>query len=324
MLSEGSIIMIKKELLLIICAFVTAATLSAGYVDTIKSRVFIKYNDPGRFLFALNGGGSMNLPSVHGGYAKPQVFAAATLRPFSRLAIDVKAQHQFNQFWKNQDLKDTRSFEASASMYLTQKTLRKLKVFTAGSKKYNYDFFTPVKVRWNTGIIAGFNKGSDVANSGLDEHSGLSFTNEETGVTELKERIAVPFAYEEVSAGFVVSTSSRFKIDVTLPDGKIKTRRMKTYTQFSIQAVYGTKYDMVSSISVRENPRSNVATPYTVNPGKINPWGFKLAGSFSRKLITLKVETGLKPGIHQRFSGVENASVADRSYMSIGVGIGWM
>ena len=313
----------KRKGLLTLCLS-SLGIANAQYVDTIQSVVKIHYNNPGIFVMAANAGVSAETQAVDGGVIHPQDFGEVNFRPFSRFAIHAKATHQFNQFWQNQDINDTRTYEATTSIYLTQQTLKKNKVFTAGTKMYNYDFIAPVNVRWNTGIIGGYKQGSGVFNTGFDQSSAVQFSNSESDNRYHLDKIAVPFTFQEVSAGFVVSTNSRFKIDVTLPDGKIKSRRMKTYTQFSVQAVYGLSYDMAQTVVVRNPKLKNAEMTHNVHSGTIIPWGYKLAGTFNRKLTTLKVEAGSKPGAYQRFSGGESPSFVDRSYFSIGLGLGWM
>lgn len=312
----------KKYCLLILYSLLMQ-TVSAQYEDTIKGKIFMKYNHPARFKLSLLGGAAFETPTISGGYSQPIFFVEAHARPVVPLLLHGKILYQPNFAWRYQDVKDNTGFEAGLSWFFKNKIKEKPKLFTAGNKWFNYDFFMPVKVGWSLGITGSLNVGSAVFNSGTDNATPILFRKENTTTYKFEKNFAVGYNYRFFTAGFVVSTTTRLKGVVRLPTGVDKARRMKSFTCFKVEFLYGTTSNYDTLIGV-VNSNTYAKTNYAVQIPNTKNSGIRFSGIFRRKLIGFKLESGIKPGIPYRFSGGETDSVFDRSYILFGIAFGWM
>jgi hypothetical protein len=298
---------------------------SGQYVDTVQGRLTVKYNDPNRIKFSVLAGGAFETQSVDGGVMVPVVFTDVHFKPVKRLMLHAAFTHQFQLGWQFQQIKDTRNMELGARVFLKQQTIDKTKTFTAGNTAWNYDYLFPVKVLWNLGISGSYKFGHGVFNTGVDHNTGVRFMNSENQKLEFLEHAAIPYSFSETSLGFVVSTSSSMKMKAYLPNSSIyRSRRMKTLTEFRAELIFGNKYKLDGGIDRKLTANSYHYTHYDVVVTQKENWGFKVQGIFRRKLMGFKVESGIRPGIHYRFSQGEKDAIVDRSYLLFGIGFGWM
>lgn len=296
----------------------------AQYVDTIQGKIEIRYNEPRRFRIEASAGGQMETQGISGSVMIPAVYAEARIKPTRFLLLHGNVSHQFQLGWKYQDIMDTRTAELGARIYLRTIRLDKWKTFTAGNGMWNYDYTFPVKVAWDLGISGSYRLGTGVFNSGNTNSTSVRFLNHFDGSTGFLEKAAVPYSFSEVSAGFVVSTTSRMKMIAHLPSGAAKARRMKTFTEFRIEAVLANQVDYDSVIVRKPTSDATRYFTYDVHIQEQKAWGFRMVGFFRRKWLTMRLETGVRPGINYRFSDSEKPTPIDRSYLMLGFGFGWM
>lgn len=294
-------------------------------MDTIQGRLTVKYNDPDRIKFSVLAGGAFETQSVDGGVMVPVAFADVHFKPLKRVMLHGAFTHQFQLGWQYQQVKDTRNLEFGGRLFLKQYYIDKTKTFTAGNTAWNYDYLFPVKILWNWGLSGSYKFGNAVFNTGVDPSTGVKFMNSENQKLEFLERAAIPYTFAETSFGVSVSTSSSMKMRAYLPNSSIyRSRRMKTLTEFRAEVVYGQMYNAASYIDRKVSSNSYHYTRYDVMVTKKDNWGFKVQGMFRRKLVGFKVEAGVRPGIHYRFSQGEKDAIVDRSYLLFGFGFGWM
>ncbi len=296
------------------------------YADTIKGRITVKYNNPYKMKVSVLAGGSFETQSLDGGVMLPCAFADVHLRPSKWFTLHGAVSQQFQIGWQHQKIQDTRNLEFGGRLFFTQHFIDKTKTFTAGTRSWNYDFLFPVKVLWNVGASGSYRFGTGVFNTGTDPNTRVQFRNTETQEIEFLERAAVPYTFSEISGGFVVSTSSNMKLLAHMPvTGEVRARRMKTYTEFRLEAIYGNKMQMSPTIDRQlENSTTGNYIHYDVLVGRSEKIGFKMQGMFRRKWFGLKIEAGVRPGVYYRFAGAQRNSPMDRSYMILSMGFGWM
>lgn len=295
------------------------------YVDTVKGRLTVKYNNPHRIKLAVLAGSAFETQSCEGGIMLPTGFVDVHFRPSKWTVFHGAFTQQFQVGWQYQKIKDTRNLEFGGRVFFSQKIVDKTKTFTAGTKAWNYDFFFPVKVLWNLGLSGSFRYGTAVFNTGLDPNTAIRFRNLENQKIVFLERAAIPYQFTELSGGFVVSTSSSMKVTAHIPNSSQKRgRRMKTYTEFRMEAILGKTFNYDTTISRKFNDQAVKYTDYAVRIDRMESWGFKMQGIFRRKLMGFKIETGIKPGVYYRFSRNERGSILDRTYLQFGFGFGWM
>lgn len=298
---------------------------SGQYADTIKGRLTVKYNNPHRIKMSVLAGGAFETQSVAGSVMLPVGFVDVHMRPTKWTVFHGAFTQQFQVGWQYQKIKDTRNIEFGGRIFFTQKIIDKTKTFTAGTKAWNYDFLFPVKILWNLGVSGSFRYGTAVFNTGIDPTTSVRFRNLENQKVVFLERAGIPYSFTEISGGFVVSTSSCMKVRAHLPASKVsKERRMKTYTEFRVEAILGHTFNYDTVISRKFSDQSTKYTDYAVNIDRKESWGIKMQGIFRRKLIGFKIETGIKPGVYYRFSSNERNTILDRTYLQFGIGFGWM
>lgn len=298
---------------------------SAQYVDTIKGRLTVKYNDPYRNRISVLAGGAIETQSMDGGLMMPSAFVDAHLRPSKWVVLHGAFQQQFQFGWQYQKVKDTRNIELGARVFFNQKIINKTKTFTAGNRNWNYDFLFPVKVLWNVGLSGSFRYGTGVFNTGMDPSTAVRFLNKENQKIVFLEHAAIGYQFTELSGGLVISTGTNMKVRAHLPGSQhFRDRRMKTYTEFRVEAIYGRTFNYDTSISKMFSDQSTHYTDYGVQIARTENWGLKFQGIFRRKLVGFKIETGIKPGIHYRFAEGQRDGILDRSYLQFGFGFGWM
>lgn len=298
---------------------------SGQYVDTIQGRLTVKYNNPDRSRFSALVVGGFETQGMDGGVMVPFAGLEGHVKPLKFVTLYGSVSQQFQLGWQLQEIKDTRHGEIGGRIFLKRKTIDKTKTFTAGTLMWNYDFLFPVKVMWSMGLSGGYRFGSGVFNSGIDDNTAVRFRNTENQKITFIERAAVPYTFQEISAGLVVSTASNMKVQAHLPaGGSVRTRRMKTFTEFRLEAVVAPKYNFDEQVRIKVKGQSDNRIEYDVLINRRADWGLKFQGLFKRKAYGFKIETGLRPGIHYRFSGGERNSVLDRSYLLFGFGFGWM
>lgn len=275
--------------------------------------------------FSVLAGGAFETQSIDGSVIVPEMFADVHVKPTNYIMLRGSYLQQFQLGWQYQEIKNTSSLEFGGSVYLKKHTIDKTKTFTAGNVMWNYDFLFPVKILWNLGVSGSYRSGTGVFNSGTDPNTSVRFRNKESNEIVFLERAAIPYSFGEVSAGFVVSTASNMKMNAFLPNSQAsRARRMKTFTEFRLEAIFASQYRFDETISRKNTSQSVNYINYDVIIDKTDNWGLKLQGVFRRKLIGFKLETGIRPGIHYRFSLSERATIIDRSYLLFGMGIGWM
>lgn len=294
------------------------------YQDTIKGRLTINYNQPLRMKAAFLAGGAFETQGVEGSVFVPSAFADFYLRPSKWYSFHGAYSEQFQVGWQYQKVKNTRNFEVGAAVFVHRKTIDKIKTFTAGTANWLYDFHFPVKVLWNLGFSGNFRFGNGVFNSGTDPNTSIRFMEIATNKIKFLEQVAVPYQFSEVAVGFVVNTSSNMKLTAHLPFGQTRARRMKTFTEFRVEAILGQRYSVDNTISIKPSDDAFHNIDYSVIVNKKAGWGWKLSGHFRRKWLGFKFETGIRPGIYYRFSEGAHNGVLDRSYLILGMGIGWM
>lgn len=297
---------------------------SGQYVDTIQGRITVKYNNPDRIKLSVLAGGTFETQSVGGSVVIPAAFADVHYKPLKHVMLHGAITQQFQLGWQYQKIKDTRNIELGGRVFFKKKTIDKTKTFTAGNILWNYDFLFPVKILWNMGLSGSYKAGTAVFNSGLDPNTAVRFRNMETQKITFLERAAIPYTFSEISAGFVVSTAASMRVDAHLPNGGAsRARRMKTLTELRVEGVLGySSFD--ESISRKGQSQATKYIDYDVLIDQKTNWGFKVQGIFKRKLMGFKIESGVRPGIHYRFSDSERNSILDRSYLIFGMGFGWM
>ncbi|MBL7812238.1 MAG: hypothetical protein JNL57_08445 [Bacteroidetes bacterium] len=298
--------------------------LSGQYVDTVEGKITVFYNNPSRFHYSLFVGSGFETQSMEGSVILPNIYAEAHVKPVNWMVLHGYANQQLQLGWQFQKIRDTRNFEVGLRLYPFKKRMEKWRTFTTGNKVWNYDFHFPVQADWQFGLTGSYRFGSGVFNSGLDETTAIRFENRKTGKTEFLENAAVPYTFSEYTAGFSLSTSSFMKLRAHLPTQVSKFRRIHTFTEFRVEAIFRgiQNYDTL----IHRLPFSDAPAyiPYGVRISKRENWGFRVAGFFRRRLVGMKVECGVRPGIQYRFSSAEKASIMDRSFLLLGVGIGWM
>lgn len=293
------------------------------YADTINGRLTVKYNDPTRMKMSILAGGTMEIQGVSGSVALPGASVDVHLRPVNWFVLHGALSQQFQFGWQFQKIQDTRNLELGGRLYLKKYVLAKTKTFTAGNKAWNYDFLFPVKVFWNLGLSGSYRYGNGIFNSGDDPNTSIRFKNLNNNQILFLKKAAVPYTFSEVSVGFAVNTASNLKVVAHLPFGQEKARRMKTYTEFRAELVFGTHMRIDSTITRKPGETANYIN-YNVLVQRKENLGFKFQGVFRRKWYGFKVEAGVRPGIHYRFSQNEKDAILDRSYLIFGLGIGWM
>lgn len=299
-------------------------SLNAQYDDTIQGYINIKYNHPRFFKFSALAGLCTETQTMEGGVFYPGAFADVHFRPVRYFMLHGGFKYQANFAWRQQEVKDVTGAEAGIRIFLSNRVAVKHKLFTAGNKAYNYDFFMPVNVGWSMGICADYSAGRATFNSGNDKQTALSFQRETGGNYKFENQFAVNYSYRIYSVGFVLSTAARLKGIAKLPTGVSKARRMKSFTEVRVEYLFGTTSDYDTLISIKTNTKPPAIHNYRVRVNETHNSGFRISGLFRRKLIGFKFEAGVKPGIYYRFSGSERPSVLDRSYFLLGFGLGWM
>jgi hypothetical protein len=295
------------------------------YDDTIKGKITVNYNNPNRMKVSVLASTAMEIQSIGGGVFLPTASIDAHMRPSRWVTLHGGFTQQFQLGWQYQKIRDTRNIEFGGRVFFSQKVIDKTKTFTAGTKFWTYDFLFPVKVLWNTGISGSFRYGTGVFNTGTDANTAVKFTNIETNKVQFLEQAAIPYTFSELTAGFVVSTSSNMKVTAHIPASRItRERRMKTYTEFRVEGIYGRAFNFDTLISRKYNDQATEYTDYRVDILRTENWGIRFQGIFRRKLLGLKLEAGTRPGIYYRFSESERGSILDRSYILLGFGFGWM
>lgn len=299
-------------------------SVQAQYVDTIKGKLQVFYNDPNKFKVSLLAGIGGDMQTNYGGVILPTAFVEGHFAPTGAILIHGQVQNIFGFGWQQQTVPSVRNYEMGLRIFLSNKTIKKTKSYTAGSGIWNYDFVYPVKVNWRTGLSFSYKTGSGVFNSGYDSTTAVKFSKVGSDVSYFLPRAAILYRFQEFSAGFSLSTRSRMKLSAHIPQGKAKERRMKTFTEFRVEAVYAWDMQFQEMITRRPDPDVNVSEQYKVNVVEFENWGVKMSGFFRRKWLGLKFETGIRPGVYYRFAEGEKSNPLDRSYVSIGVGIGLM
>lgn len=294
------------------------------YADTIKGKLTINYNQPLRMKVSLLAGGAFETQGLEGSVMLPAAFVDVHVRPSKWFAFHGALSNQFQLGWQYQKIIDTRNLEFGGRFFFKRKTIDKIKTFTAGTAAWNYDFHFPVKILWNMGITGSYRFGTGVFNSGLDPNTPIRFRNIETGRINFHEQFAVPYTFSEVQAGFVLNTSSSMRLTAHLPYGQKRARRMKTFTEFRVEIIFGNQFRADSMISVKPSDQAFHNDNYGVIIGDINHWGYRVSGFFRRKIFGFKIEAGARPGINYRFSASEQNSILNRTYLLFGVGFGWM
>lgn len=294
----------------------------AQYDDTIKGKLQVMYNEPERFRYVLLGGTAVETQGIEGGVGIPSAFVTARLRPWKPLIILGSVSRQFQMAWQWQKIAHTQNAEIGFHLFLNNKRIEKWKTFTAGTGFWNYDFTFPVKVAWNLGVTGSYRQGNAVFNTGSDKNTGVKFRNHFDSKEYSLEKAAIPYEFNELSAGFVMSTSTRMKVFAHLPDETKKARRMKTYTEFRVEAVFRSNRTYDSVIVRKPATDATVYFTYDVLKREEVDWGLKLSGLFCRRWYALKLEAGITPGIKYRFAGSERPTPFDRSYLLLGFGIG--
>lgn len=313
---------VKKWLSALLLLF--SLQLNAQYDDTIKGVINIKYNHPRYFKVSLLGGLCAETQTMDGGVFLPAAYIDAHFRPIKQVMLHGGAKYQSNFAWRQQEVKDVGGYELGARIFFSNKVAVKHKLFTAGNKAYNYDFFMPVNVGWSLGVCGEYSRGRGTFNSGADRQTAIRFQRETGGEYKFEKQFAVNYSYESYSVGFVLSTATRLKGIAKLPTGVSKARRMKSFTEVRVEYVFGTTGNYDTLIAIETNSKPIVRNKYRVMVGETFNTGFKISGLFRRKLIGFKFETGIKPGIYYRFSSAERKSFMDRSYLMLGIGFGWM
>lgn len=299
--------------------------LMGQYDDTIKGKITVNYNEPNRMKLSILASTAMEIQSIGGGVFLPVASIDAHMRPSKWVTLHAGLTQQFQLGWQYQKIKDTRNVEFGGRVFFTQKVIDKTKTFTAGTKFWTYDFLFPVKVLWKTGVSGSFRYGTGVFNTGTDPNTAVKFTNIETNKVQFLEQAAIPYTFSELTAGFVVSTSSNMKVTAHIPASRItRERRMKTYTEFRVEGIYGRAFNFDTLISRKYNDQAPEYTNYRVEVLRTDNWGIRFQGLFRRKLVGIKLEAGTRPGIYYRFSESERSSILDRSYILLGLGFGWM
>jgi hypothetical protein len=290
----------------------------------MKGRIKEIYNQPLKMKVSLLAGGAFEITGLEGGVFLPVTFADLHFRPskWASIHCGVVNQHQFG--WQYQKISDTRSLEVGARIFLRRNTIDKSKEFTVGEFDWNVDFQHPVKVLWNLGISGNYRQGRGAFNSGQDPNTSIRFKNKFNDEIGFLNQVAVPYSFKEFAVGFVLNTSSAMKLKATLPGNIIRTRRMHTFTEFRAELVYGTPVKYDTSVYVKPSEDATKYQEYSVMILKTHNFGYRITGFFRRKLIGLKIEAGMRPGVEYHFSGRTENSFLNRSYLQVGFGFGWM
>jgi hypothetical protein len=296
----------------------------AQYVDTIQGKLTVLYNNPKMLRYSILAGGAFETQGMEGGVMIPSIFIDAHVKPLNWILLHGSISNQFQVGWQFQKIRDTRNMELGGRIYFSNSKIEKWRVFTAGNKYWNYDFNFPVRVDWRIGLSGAMRFGTGVFNSGVDPSTSVRFRNLDNNKTEFLENAAIPYSFSEVSAGFVVSTNSFMKLQAHLPTQVSKTRRIHTFTEFRIEAIFGQSLNYDTLITRRPAETATKYFIYNVQIQQKENWGLKLSGFFRRKWTGFKFEAGVRPGISYRFAGGERNSVLDRAYLTLGFGFGWM
>lgn len=315
----------RREVAILILLFIKCAfTANAQYEDTLKGKIDIEYNHPRYFKVSLLGGLALETSTMDGGGMFPQAFAEAHIRPLKQVILHAGIKYQSNFAWTYQNIKDVGGIELGGRLYLSNKVVEKNKLFTAGNKQFNYDFFMPVRVGWSLGLCGDIQMGRATFNSGTDKNTGVKFQREGFSEIKFEKQFGFNYSYQTTSVGFVISTATRLKGIVHLPTGALKARRMKSFTEFKVEYIFGLTNNYDTELIRESNASPIVYTKYKIHVLEKRNSGFRISGFFRRKLLGIKLEAGIKPGIYYRFTGSEKESMVDRSYFNIGIGMGWM
>lgn len=185
-------------------------------------------------------------------------------------------------------------------------------------KQYKFSANIPTSQWQQTGVCAGvFNWTRPYFRSAGDTSNFKTFTatNKATGKIDYSDSAYTNVNVTGISFGLAVSTSSKSKYKFNTNYGT-KIRRVNTSIDAAIEVLFAPV--IVAKDEVRF-VKDGLTTTYTISDVKKKHFGFRIRAEVRQKIISMRMEMGLRPGVDFTFG---DKSFFNGAYLAMGFGIG--
>lgn len=290
----------------------------------IPGKLHKVYDNPRSRIININAGTSIEIPTVAESAPFFNFHLAAQIDPIKYLGFGVEHTQLLAFGSAIQDDVNANYSSARVSLYVSNKEITKMKLFTAGYGQFNYTFNAPMTIRWKFGFTGSYETGSHFFVGGSDSNIGVRYQKVGTTKVVNMDFVTLKQKMNVYSAGLVIGTRIHYKIRAELPGKHFKTRRVHSFTEARFEALYAEKIKTDDQIELHDFNDNTNYVKYNVYSTSIKNTGYRVVFDGRRRLMGVRLEMGKRPGIDYRFSGSESGNFMNRFYFLIGINAGWI